>query len=191
MGKHVKQRVKRPPTPSSPDTAPAVPLPAVAAAATKYEIGRLESSDDWTVQFDLDVPEDNQSKHQPFPPHIASFSRRPDGLVFSDKLKTLIYIELTAPWEENIKKSHDAKFEKYRKDGFHNIPGWTVIPICVEVASRGFTNFSWQHMSSAVGLTKTESKTLRKRVATVARRCSYYLWLHRRCKAWSHPKLVQ
>ena len=171
-------------------TTPVAPL-LVAAAATKYEVGRLESSDDWTIQFDLNVPEDNQSKHQPFPPHIASVAKRPDGLVFSDKLKTLIYIELTSPWEENMKKAHNAKYEKYIKEGIHRIEGWTIIPVCVEVASRGFTNFSWQHMSSAVGLTKTESKTLRKRVADIARRCSYYLWLHRICKAWSHPQLVQ
>ena len=188
--KHVKQRVKRPPAPPSPDTTPVAPL-LVAAAATKYEVGRLESSDDWTIQFDLNVPEDNQSKHQPFPPHIASVAKRPDGLVFSDKLKTLIYIELTSPWEENMKKAHNAKYDKYSKGGIHRIEGWTIIPVCVEVASRGFTNFSWQHMSSAVGLTKTESKTLRKRVADIARRCSYYLWLHRICKAWSHPQLVQ
>ena len=159
----------------SPGTTPVAPLPAVPAAATKYEVGRLESSDDWTIQFDLNVPEDNQSKHQPFPPHIASIAKRPDGLVFSDKLKTLICIELTAPWEENMKKSHDAKFEKYRKEGIHRIEGWTIIPICVEVGSRGFINFSWQNMSSAVGLTKTESKTLRKRAAIIARRCSYNL----------------
>jgi len=184
---HARQQQQHP----SPDTTPVAPLPAVAAAATKYEAGRLESSDDWTIQFDLDVPEDNQSKHQPFPPHIASFAKRPDGLVFSDKLKTLIYIELTAPWEENMRKAHNNKFEKYRKEGIHHIEGWTVIPICVEVGSRGFTNFSWQLMSSAVGMTKTDSKTLRKRVGAIARRCSYYIWLHRRCKAWSHPKLVE
>ena len=157
----------------------------------RQEEALFESSDDWTIQFDLDVPEDGQKKNQPFPIHIAEIAKRPDGLVFSDKLKTLIYIELTSPWEENMGKSHFRKFEKYRKDGIHRIEGRTIIPVCVEVRSRGFTNFSWQHMSSSVGLTKTESKTLRKRVATIARRCGYYLWLHGRCKAWIHPKLVE
>ena len=82
---------------------------------------------------------------------------------------------------------HEANTQESDKAGERTYGG----TICVEVGSRGFTNFSWQLMSSAVGMTKTESKTLRKRVATVAVRCSYYLWLHQTFKAWSHPKLVE
>ena len=54
-------------------------------------------------------------KGQPFPAHIAAVAKRPDGLIYSEKLKKLVYIELTAPWEENMKKWHFEKFEKYRK----------------------------------------------------------------------------
>ena len=62
--------------------------------------------------------------------------------MYSDKLKKLVYIELTSPWEENMKKWHFTKFDKYRKDGIHSIEGWTVIPLCVEVGSCGTTNQS-------------------------------------------------
>ena len=151
----------------------------------------FESSDDWTVQFDLDVPEDGQMKNQPFPAHIGAVAKRPDGLVYSDKLKKLVYIELTSPWEENMTKSHFNKFEKYRKDGIHSIEGWTVIPLCVEVGSRGTTNQSWQQMCVALGLKRAQNKALRKRVINTARRCSYFLWLNRKCKEWCHPKLLQ
>ena len=151
----------------------------------------FESSDNWTVQFDLDVPEDGQMKNQPFPAHIGAVAKRPDGLVYSDKLKKLVYIELTSPWEENMTKSHFNKFEKYRKDGIHSIEGWTVIPLCVEVASRGTTNQSWQQMCVALGLKRAQNKALRKRVINTARRCSYFLWLNRKCKEWCHPKLLQ
>ena len=157
----------------------------------RQEEALFESSDDWTIQFDLDVPEDGQKKNQPFPIHIAEIAKRPDGLVFSDKLKTLIYIELTSPWEENMGKSHFRKFEKYRKDGIHRIEGWKVIPLCVEVGSRGFTNHSWQRMCVALGLNRATNKSLRKCATNIARRCSYFLWLNRKCKEWCHPKLLQ
>ena len=49
--------------------------------------------------------------------------------MYSDKLKKLVYIELTSPWEENIKKWHFTKVDKYRKEGSHSIEGWTVIPL--------------------------------------------------------------
>ena len=47
----------------------------------------FEQSDDWVVQFDLEMPEDGQMKSQPFPTHIAAVGKRPDGLMYSDKLK--------------------------------------------------------------------------------------------------------
>ena len=81
--------------------------------------------------------------------------------------------------------------EKYRKDGIHSINGWTVIPICVEVGARGHTNHSWQQMCIALGMTRAVNKKLRKRVINTARRCSYFLWLNRKCKEWCYPKLLQ
>ena len=150
----------------------------------------FEQSDDWVVQFDLEMPEDGQMKSQPFPTHIAAVGKRPDGLMYSDKLKKLVYIELTSPWEENMKKWHFIKFDKYRKEGIHSIEGWTVIPLCVEVGARGQTNHTWQEMCMALGFKRNENRALRKRVIDTARRCSYFLWLNRKCKEWCHPKLM-
>ena len=56
------------------------------------------------MQFDFDN-EDGKSK--PFPPEIAVVSgvgSRPDGEMWSMATKTVIWIELTSPWEENLKK---------------------------------------------------------------------------------------
>ena len=39
---------------------------------------------------------------QPFPTHIASTGKQPDGVMWSDKLKMVMWIELTSPWEENM-----------------------------------------------------------------------------------------
>ena len=43
-------------------------------------------------------------KGHPFQAHIAAVVKRPDGLMYSENLKKWVYIELTAPWEENMKK---------------------------------------------------------------------------------------
>ena len=47
----------------------------------------FEASDDWQLRFDLKVECDGLSKNKPFPPHILAASRRPDGVMWSDKLK--------------------------------------------------------------------------------------------------------
>ena len=81
---------------------------AFAAPSTSQEVVPLfEESDDWVLQFDLNF--DGQTKNKPFPAHIAASGRRPDGLIFSDKLKKVVWIELTSPWEENLTKSYTCK----------------------------------------------------------------------------------
>ena len=107
----------------------------------------FEQSDDWEIQFDVH-PQDEETpalrKNAPFPAHIAPSSRRPGGLMWSDKLKTVMWIELTSPWEENMTKWYFEKHSKYNRlmkaceDG-----GWKVIPLCVEVGARGFIHSKW------------------------------------------------
>ena len=51
----------------------------------------------------------------PFPPEIAVVSgkgSRPDGVIWSLSSKTVIWIELTSPWEENMSKRHYEKKSK-------------------------------------------------------------------------------
>ena len=63
--------------------------------------------------------------------------RRPDGLIFSDKLKKVVWIELTSPWEENLTKSYTCKKAKYNKlEKLVKASDWTVVSLYVEVGSR-------------------------------------------------------
>ena len=48
-----------------------------------------------------------------FPPHIAFTELRQDITIFSNKLKSVILIELTCPCEENMEAWHNAKVNKY------------------------------------------------------------------------------
>ena len=103
----------------------------------------LEQTDDWVLQVDLSLPKDGQRAKEPFPAHIGNgefaTATRPDILIYSDKIQTLIYIELTSPWEANMSQAHRGKMKKYADEGLHAIPGWTTIPLCVEVGARGTT----------------------------------------------------
>jgi len=61
--------------------------------------------------FDLDLPEDGQSKNN-LSHHMGAVANRPDGLIHYDKLKKWVYIELTSLKEEKIDKFHFCKFDK-------------------------------------------------------------------------------
>ena len=64
----------------------------------------LEGADDWRVQFHVN-DEGVPVKERPFPSEIA-------GVIWSMQTKTVIWIELTSPWEENLTKKHFEKMDK-------------------------------------------------------------------------------
>ena len=67
------------------------------------------------MQFDIDVIDGASLGYRtslPFPPEIAAVSgkgSRPDGVIWSMSSQTVIRIELTSPWEENMSKRHHEK----------------------------------------------------------------------------------
>lgn len=159
--------------------------------ATTVAPSLFESSDDWQLQFDVCVKGDGQTKNAPFPPHIVTTKQRPDGVIWSDKLKSVIWVELTSPWEENMTKWHFSKHEKYQSLARQvREKGWTAYPICVEVGARGHINHKWYHFTKILGFKRAENKGLKKRVARVAQRCSFHLYCARKNKEWWHPPLL-
>ena len=129
------------------------------------------------VQFDLDRKEDEQRKNGPFPAHIAATAKRPDGVMYSDKLKSVMWLKLTSPWVENLTDSFIRKKRSYNKlETECKTNGWSVIPLYVEVAALGHINTTWGRMSKAMSMPKPESKRLRLKFATIALRCSYHIY---------------
>ena len=140
----------------------------------------------------MNIECDGQKRNTPFPPHIAAVSRRPDGVMWSDKLKTVAWVELTSPWEENMSKWHFRKHENYSKLAeIVRSKGWTLHPLCVEVGARGKVNSTWLQMAKTFSMSRSMSKRLQLRVAQVAQRCSYYLYLNLKNKEWSNPPLLR
>ena len=145
----------------------------------------LSQSDDWQMQFDLTCQEEGQIKDRPFPPHIVATSQRPDAILWSDKLKMVVWVELTSPWEENMHKQHCAKCEKYNTLAQSiRLKGWQAIPLYVEVGARGYIHNKWSQMSNTLGLKPGENKALRKRCEEAALRCSYYIFKSRKTRDW-------
>ena len=137
------------------------------------------------MQFDLTCQEEGQIKDRPFPPHIVATSQRPDAILWSDKLKMVVWVELTSPWEENMHKQHCAKCEKYNTLAQSiRLKGWQAIPLYVEVGARGYIHNKWSQMSKTLGLKTGENKALRKRCEEAALRCSYYIFKSRKTKDW-------
>jgi len=81
----------------------------------KEKVPLFEQSDDWEIMFDLDHKDDGQGKNRPFPPHVAASPRRPDGVMYSNKLKHVMWIELTSPWEDNFDTSYLRNKGRYNK----------------------------------------------------------------------------
>ena len=153
---------------------------------------------DWQVQFDFEN-EDGHSK--PFPPEIAVVSgegSRPDGVMWSMATNTVIWIELTSPWEENFQKNNTLKQDRYNqlavdlRNGKH-IGGikWNVIPLYVEIGARGpIHEHSWNWMCSKLGFWGKARKKFSAAVQDTAIYCSHFIFLCRFLKIWEHKPLL-
>ena len=76
---------------------------------TPQHVALLERADDWKVHVDLNAPEYGQMENTLFPPEIVPTAERPDLVIWSSSIKTVIWVELTSPWEETMEKNHFFK----------------------------------------------------------------------------------
>ena len=78
-----------------------------------------------------------------FPPHKAFTELRPDIIIYSNKQKSVILIELTCPCEENMEAWHNAKVNTYMplKSVIEN-NGWNVDLFAVKVRARWYCSRS-------------------------------------------------
>ena len=161
-------------------------------ATVEEKVPLFEQSDDWELMFDVDYEQGKQRKNAPFPAHITTTDKRPDGVMFSDKLKTVMWLELTSPWEDNLTDAYTRKKAKYNAlETQCRSAGWTVIPLTCEVGALGHINTTWGRMSKAMGMSNAESKRLRWKCSKIALRCSYHIYQSCKLKEWTTPPLVQ
>ena len=74
----------------------------------------MQGADDWKVQFDVNH-ENVSVKERPFPSEFIVVSGPGsclDGVIWSMQTKSVIWIELTSPWEESLTKKHFEEVDK-------------------------------------------------------------------------------
>ena len=152
----------------------------------------LAKAPDWKLMFDIDSPKHGQSKAPPFPAEIlAGVSEIPDGLIWSVSSKTLIWVELTSPWEENMTTWHTTKRSKYNQLKIDcEDRGWKVHPLYVEVGCRGHVSQSFHYMCKVLGFMKGEVADLKYTVERTALLCSHAIFVFRHRREWEPRALL-
>ena len=103
----------------------------------------LAEAADWELQFDMTAPEYNQTKERRFPVEILGGdpALRPDDVIWSTSIKTVVWIELTSAWEDNMSLWHSEKHMCYTQLKIDcEANGWKVHALCVEVGCQGYVS---------------------------------------------------
>ena len=152
----------------------------------------LPQASDWRLKFDLDAPAFGQTKAPHFPVEITMTGDIPDGVIWSASTKTVVWIELTSPWEENMTTWHDQKKSNYNQLKIDcEAQGWTVHALYVEVGCRGHVREQpFDYVFRVLGFTKSERRQLKKTVEETALVCSYLIWVHRYKIHWEERSLL-
>jgi ribA/ribD-fused uncharacterized protein len=148
------------------------------------ETGLLASTDDWVLLVDL-------KPQLVFPPEITSTTSRPDMVIWSRKTKTVIIIELTVPWEENMEAAHERKMLKYQElTSECREKGWKTWCMAIEVGCRGFAGQSLWRCARMLGITGKQRKDLVRNAEKQAEESSRWIWNKREdqwmCKPNEH-----
>ena len=150
-------------------------------STTKLEDSLLSHANDWRVIVDL--PEKNWRAM--IPVEILSTLQKPDIVMWSRSTRTMIFLELTCPFEENITSAAKYKLGRYEKLVCRvRARGWQCHLLTLEVGSRGFVGASCSRALTQLGW-RSSKYTILGRIGDIARRCSYVIWLHRKNKTWS------
>ncbi|KAI8493121.1 hypothetical protein Bbelb_291250 [Branchiostoma belcheri] len=87
--------------------------------------------------------EGSSTKKQAEEKDICETSLRPDLVMWSADQKSVVIVELTIPWEENIQSAHERKKLKYEELAQQcRQNGWRTNLYPVEVGVRGFAGTS-------------------------------------------------
>jgi hypothetical protein len=146
----------------------------------------LDGANDWELLVDF------ENHNIVFPPEIYPTPERPDIIIWSNSIRTVVLIELTCPAEEGIEAASLRKVARYT-GLIANIgqSGWKGHLLTIEVGARGYVAQSTRHCFRKLGLTGREVSTLCRTLSTVVARCSYAIYLSRSNKLWlTHRALV-
>jgi hypothetical protein len=144
----------------------------------------LQASD-WQLRFDLHYDEKGVKAQTRFPDEIVVSPLCPDIVIWSNTIRTVIFIELTVPWEENVDKAQLRKGQRYQAlEQQCEEHKWHVRRFEIEVGARGYVAPSFTRTWTALGLPPKLRKDLRRNCSDKALLCSYVIYLERFTANW-------
>lgn len=138
----------------------------------------LSNTNDWKLLIDLD-------QKILYPPEIYATSQRPDIVIWSNKIKSVLNIELTCPAEEGIDSAQVRKQARYfdlnckAKD-----KGWSASTLTIEVGARGFVARTLPGLLRKLGRTPKQINADCKAISDIAARCTFAIYLARESSLW-------
>ena len=141
---------------------------------------------DWQINFDF-----HNNPTIPAECNVDTL-QRPDIVIFSGTNKIICWFELSVPLERNCLDAHARKEARYAKlKAMLELNGWTVYDFAYEIGALGFTPKSFNYMLTRLGFPNSQKKFIRKRVAKISLRSSFYIWSSRFNKSFHPPCLVR
>ena len=141
--------------------------------------GLLEEAKDWEMLVDL-------KKQLVVPKHICDTKLRPDIVVFSNTLHTMVVIELTCQCEENTEARHMEKTSKYVDELVPKAEkmGWKVVVLAVEVGACGYVAWPLRACLRLLGLCNQKIGKIVKETSANVLRWSFWIWVKRDSREW-------
>ena len=124
--------------------------------------------------------------------HICVTDQRPDIVLYSDSLQTIILVDLTCRAEENIADARLRKSVKYtplKQQIVDN--GWNCHLWTIEVGARGLVAGSVRRCLQRLGFKNTVARSLIRNVSVCVSRCSFALYKSYRVQKWTWTSLVR
>ena len=104
-------------------------------------------------------------------------AQHPDMVVVSRSLKTMLLVELTVPWEENMEWAHERKLLRYEQLAQDcKGKGWRCDEFAVKMGCRGFVGKSTVNVLKRLGSGGRRLRSIMKELACTAERCSAGIW---------------
>ena len=146
--------------------------------------GLIAGSNDWKLLVDL--PDANYV----FPPEVLATLQRPDIVIWSEKLRKILLIELTCPSEENILEAQLRKENRYLQlmDQITTTTNWSPLLFTIEVGVRGFVAHSLERTLLRLGISGRILSKSCTNVSIIATRCSFAIYLSAKSIIWDKTR---
>ena len=148
-----------------------------AQTAAQTQGGLLSGASTWEMRVDL-------NRRLVFP-DVVHTNLRPDIVLWSEKGRKIILVELTVPWEEGCGEAHERKTSKYQELlELCREKNWTAWLFPVEVGARGFPAQSAWRLLQRLGMSGRTKRAAVRRLGETAERASCWLWSRRDEQTW-------